>query len=206
MLWASQVSDAGLGYLITIKNLGGLGFPSPAMYFLALITLSVFLSMKALDLLNVGSEVNLIFLMILVTEKRLQLEPLNSLRNVFDCSKTYGCFCGDDLEKSTKRAMQYYFKTFVSGLVLKCNLALKSSDDHANKVKKWNKLQRFDYTASFERRASPSKCLHSYVLHFASQLLDLHYFQCYDKDAYKHDIFLLQRDEQKTEHGWIART
>lgn len=92
-LWAFEVPDEGLGHLITVKNIGGLGFPSPAMYSLAMITLTVYLDTKHHNLFSADSKGNLIALMITVTKQRLQLEPLNSLRNVFDCSSNYDRSC-----------------------------------------------------------------------------------------------------------------
>lgn len=64
LLWMYEDLNEGIEHLNTLKDIGGLGFHSPAVYLLALITVSVFSSMKEFDLLSASSEFNLISLII----------------------------------------------------------------------------------------------------------------------------------------------
>lgn len=92
--------------------------------------------MKKLDLSIVSTGDNLVALMMKVTESTLQFEPLNLMRNSFDCSSVSGCQCLLDIDKTVKRAMQFLFKTFVYDLAVKLNCALKSSADNFAELRK----------------------------------------------------------------------
>lgn len=88
---ASQVPDKELGHLIKMRKVGGLGYPSAAMFSLAKIALAVFINMKEFDLLIWSTECE---------DKdgsdsfdgcnsweKILWEPLNSLKSLFAVAK-----------------------------------------------------------------------------------------------------------------------
>lgn len=89
LLRASEEPEEWLRYLITVKNVGGLRFPSSAMYCLANVTLTIFQNIrKTGSFSNTSTEGNLISLMIAIIRQRLQFEPTNCVENLFDCTSS----------------------------------------------------------------------------------------------------------------------